>query len=200
MRHGMYWPAGENLPLCVLSLLVHVWPDDCVGDQEGINSILTGSNWPVDEGHESLSPSAWSSCWLPLAHEWVDVLIVSSLAKESHQPSAGVVGSASYSPTAAGPVDRAVDHIPCSLYPSTAHQNVTYSLFPEDVESPVPVLPLSSCLLLVNPSSSPLLACPGTCVVAEFVSFQYPTQTPLLISSLDWERDRDTVSPSVHLV
>ena len=125
---------------------------------------VTGLNWPAGEDHDSLPPSPWSSCWLPLAHEWVavvDVLIVSSLAEESPQSPAGVVWSASYPPAAAGPVNRAADHIPCSLYLSTAHQNVIYSLFPGGVGFLAPVL-LTSCLLLVNASSSPLSEGSGT--------------------------------------
>ena len=73
---------------------------------------LIRSNWPAVEDHKSLPLSHWFSSWLLLAHERA----VPSLAEESPRSLAGVVGSASYPPAAAGPVNRAVDHIPCSLY------------------------------------------------------------------------------------
>ena len=137
----------------VHSITVHI-VDSCVYYMW----CVTGLDWPAGEVYDSLSPSPWSSCLLPLAHPLVAVW---SLAEESPQSPAGVVGSASYHPAAAEPVNKAVDHIPCSLYISTARKNVTYSLLPEDVGSPDTVLLLSFCLL-INPSSSPLSACPGT--------------------------------------
>ena len=154
---------------------------------------VTGLDWPAGEDHDSLPPSPWSSCWLPLAHEWV----VSSLAEESPQSPAGVVGSASYPPAAAGPVNRVFDHytiLPVSLYCSQKCDNL-YSLFPGDVESPAPVL--LTFLLLVKPSSSLSQHVLVHCIVAEFVTLQYPPHTPFPIPSLDW--GRGAVMSVVHL-
>ena len=53
-------------------------------------------------------------------------MIVSSFAEESPQFPAGVVESASYPSAAGGPVYKAFDHIPCSLYISTAQVCVPY--------------------------------------------------------------------------
>ena len=133
---------------------------------------VTGLDWPAGEDHDSLPPSPWSSCWLPLAHEWVDVvdvLIVSSLAEESPQSPAGVVGSASYPPAAAGPVNRAVDHIPCSLYLSTAHQYLTLTCS-------------RSCLISCSSSTVLLPATPATGKSFLLPSLSMSWYTVLLLS------------------
>ena len=106
---------------------------------------LIRSNWPAVEDHKSLPLSHWFSSWQLLAHERA----VPSLAEESLRSLAGVVGSASCPPAAAGPVNRAVDHMPCSLYLSTAHQYLTLTCS-------------RSCLICCSSSTVLLPATPAT--------------------------------------